>query len=457
MADGVFATLISKDRNDNALSNPIYIQLSDGTSAIGVTGGAIDVNIDNASIVVTATDLDIRDLDAAQDNVAISDGTDTLAVNYDGSINITDNGGSITVDGTVAVSSVAGTVTVDASDLDIRDLTKDSDSIQIWANTAKDGSGTDYVPLVDADGHLQIDVLTMPAISINAEKVDDSAFSIGSDYVSPAGFLADETAPDSVDEGDVGLARMTLDRKQLMVITDPSTDANRLGIDASGYITANINGTVTVDATDLDIRDLDANQDNVAISDGTDTLAVNYDGSINITDNGGSITVDGTVGISGTVTVQATDLDIRDLTHASDSVKVGDGTEFLAVNADGSINVNIVSSTITGEIHDFDQAGSVGAGSSSNHDYTVSNTMLLESVIVSASGNCKFEVQVGQLASLATVAVGFLNGRQGDTKQITFNPPVEIPATGTGTVRIIKTNRQLIAQDLYSTIIGIDA
>jgi hypothetical protein len=29
----------------------------------------------------------------------------------------------------------------------------------IYANTVKDGSGTDYVPLVDSDGHLQVDVL----------------------------------------------------------------------------------------------------------------------------------------------------------------------------------------------------------------------------------------------------------------------------------------------------------
>lgn len=121
----------------------------------------------------------------------------------------------------------------------------------------------------------------------------------------------------------------------------------------------NVLNTLTVQATDLDIRDLDAAQDNVAISDGTDTLAINADGSINITDNGGSITVDGTVAatqsgswtvaatqsgtwtidsITNPVTVTATNLDIRDLTHVSDSVKIGDGTDFLAINADGSIN-----------------------------------------------------------------------------------------------------------------------
>ena len=46
---------------------------------------------------------------------------------------------------------------------------------------------------------------------------DDAAFSIATSRVFPMGCLADETSPDSVDEGDVGVPRMTLDRKQLMV------------------------------------------------------------------------------------------------------------------------------------------------------------------------------------------------------------------------------------------------
>ena len=41
----------------------------------------------------------------------------------------------------------------------------------------------------------------------------------------------------------------------------------------------------------------------------------------------------------GALSVSASDLDIRDLTHVSDSVKIGDGTDFLLVNTDGSINV----------------------------------------------------------------------------------------------------------------------
>jgi len=43
-------------------------------------------------------------------------------------------------------------------------------------------------------------------------KVDDSVFNIASDRVLAIGAVADETTPDSVDEGDIGVLRMTLTR-----------------------------------------------------------------------------------------------------------------------------------------------------------------------------------------------------------------------------------------------------
>lgn len=100
---------------------------------------------------------------------------------------------------------------------------------------------------------------------------------------------------------------------------------------------------------DVDIRDLSHTQDSIKIGDGTDFMLVNADGSINAViphlayaddsvtaHQGGTWTIDS---ITDPVTVSATDLDVRDLTHVSDSVKIGDGTDLLAVNADGSLNV----------------------------------------------------------------------------------------------------------------------
>ena len=45
--------------------------------------------------------------------------------------------------------------------------------------------------------------------------VDDAAFGIATSLVTPVGYLADETATDSVGEGDIGVARMTLDRRTI--------------------------------------------------------------------------------------------------------------------------------------------------------------------------------------------------------------------------------------------------
>lgn len=333
-------------------SGRVVVKIQDSTGdALDSTTGALHVLLQNASLVVTATDLDIRDLSAAQDNVAISDGTDVLAINADGSINVSFTAGAeikIT-DGTDdleinADGSINAVVT--ATDLDVRDLTHVSDSIKI-------GDGTDFLA-VNADG------------SVN--------------------------------------------------ITDNG-------------------GSLTVDAADLDIRDLSASQDNVAISDGVDTLAVNADGSINSV-------------------VTATDLDIRDLTHASDSIKIGDGTDFVAVNTDGSLNVVVKENPGT-EVVDYDTSAAVAGGASDNHDYTSTN-FLLQGVFAAASGKMKIEIRIETGAAtnvFNTIAVQF-NSTANPNMELILKSAYQVPAGAR--VRVIRTNRENQAQDVYSTILGVE-
>jgi len=286
MADGVFPSLVSKDRDVNAITNPIYTQLTNGTAVVGVTGGALDVNVDNTTIAVTQSGTwDIGTV-----------GTITNVVSVD------DNGGSLTVDGTVDVGTVSGTVTV----------------------------------------------------------------------------------------------------------------------------------TGTVSATQSGVWDI-----------GTVTTLTGITNDVNIADGGNSITVD------------AVDLDIRPLTLAEDAVKIS--ANATANGAGNPIYVSVVEGgASTTEVQDYATA-TPASGATANHDYTVTGTtMLVRSVIVSASGNCKFEIQGGPLASLSTYAVGFLTGREGDTKQVNFSPAIEVPVTSTGTVRVAITNRQNQSMDVYSTIIGDD-
>ena len=94
-----------------------------------------------------------------------------------------------------------------------------------------------------AGNEMQVDVLTMPTVTVNSHAVtnagtfavqvdgsaltalqliddpvftDDAAFTPGTSKVGAVGFIADEATTDSVDEGDIGAARMTLDRKQIV-------------------------------------------------------------------------------------------------------------------------------------------------------------------------------------------------------------------------------------------------
>lgn len=301
----------------------------DGSVNITDNGGSLTVD---GSVTVSATDLDIRDLDATQDNVAISDGTDTLAINADGSIN----------------------AVVSATDLDIRDLSSAQDSVEVLQATHD-----------NLNGNMTIQV------------------------------------------GDVDVS-----------------NSNPVPVSDAG-------GSLTVDATDLDIRNLIFATDKVDVT-------------------GSDVTV------SNTVTVAATDLDIRDLTHLTDSIKIGDGVEFLAINTDGSINVVPQEDPGTERVN-FDTSANIAAGASDNHDFLFTNEAKLFQVQASASGKLKAEVQIetGSATNVFnTVMVGF-NSTATPNIDLMFAKYALVPAGAR--VRVIRTNRDNQAQDVYSTIIGIES
>jgi len=55
-------------------------------------------------------------------------------------------------------------VTITGNQLTV-ELDEANDSVLIYGNTVKDGSGTSYVPLLDADGHVQVDVLSTTMVA----------------------------------------------------------------------------------------------------------------------------------------------------------------------------------------------------------------------------------------------------------------------------------------------------
>lgn len=165
------------------------------------------------------------------------------------------------------------------------------------------GADGDYVPFsINADGELRVTTAGGSAPS----HTDDAAFTVATDNVSPIGALLDDTATDSVDEGDVGVLRMSADR--------------RLYVDAD--ITAQSVGDITI-ADGGNVISTDWNGTAPPIGAGTEaaalrvTLATDSTGVVSIDDNGSTISVDdgsGSLTVDGTVTANlgATDNAVLD-------------------------------------------------------------------------------------------------------------------------------------------------
>lgn len=113
------------------------------------------------------------------------------------------------------------------------------------------------------------------------------------------------------------------------------------------------------------------------------------------------------------------------------------------------------------EVHDYNTASTVAKDATSNHDYVVADgeTFLFSGVLAAASGKMKIEIQIGDGDDpevFATKAVRFNSTANPNCDADFFNKAIEVVGTANGTtVRIIRTNLDNQAQDLYTTIIGV--
>lgn len=81
-------------------------------------------------------------------------------------------------------------------------------SVVMWGGVLSTALG---IPVSSGSGSVtsSVDLLTIGGVAL---PLDDAAWPVATSVPLPMGFLADETASDSVDEGDIGIGRMTLDR-----------------------------------------------------------------------------------------------------------------------------------------------------------------------------------------------------------------------------------------------------
>jgi hypothetical protein len=200
----------------------------------------------------------------------------------------------------------------------------DGPSIGSYINTVTGG----VIDSTDVSGTDGLNVNVLNDIAVELDQANDSV-AIG-DGTTLFGAAVEDVAAGSAH---AGFASMAVQDAVLSALGSVDGDFTHLRTNANGAVWMEfVNSSIAVTATDLDIRDLAFATDKVDVSGSEVSLDAATLAALE------TITV-----LQGTSpwVVSATDLDIRDLSHSQDSVKIGDGTDFLAVNADGSINVAI--------------------------------------------------------------------------------------------------------------------
>lgn len=135
---------------------------------------------------------------------------------------------------------------------------------------------------------------------------------------------------------------------------------------------------------------------------------------------------------------------------------VTDGTDTMLVNTDGSINVVITDSTPGTPVNNFKNAVSIAAGATDNHDYTVTagKTFYLNELESSGSSKAKMEVQVETGVATGVFTSRFVQFNSTATPNMTIHLDNPIAVAAGVRVRLVMSNNDNQAQNLYSTISG---
>lgn len=252
-----------------------------------------------------------------------------------------------------------------------------------------------------------------------------------------------------------------------IIIVDSSNTSLGVTVDGTGALktTATFTGSVSADQG---IPNTAANGWPVKITDGTNILGtpanpVRFDPTGTTTQP---------VSLSGNVTVvQTTGTNLHTVV---DSGTITNITNPVAATQSGSWSVAVkdssgnaittanplpvfLSATVPGtEVNNYSTASAVAANATSNHDYTITSgkTFIGKKFWASASGKMKVEVQISPDGStFNTKWVGFNSTAH---PNITIDlDTFSVSDSGTGSkIRIIRTNLDKGAQDLYSTISG---
>lgn len=183
----------------------------------------------------------------AEDSAHVSGDTVTMA-----GVVRSDAAGALAADGDRTVLQVDGNgylkVANQNPNLAADDSTNSTAKVPVLGAVAASSAPTwtngRQVPLsVTTDGALRVS-----GGSGGTSMTDDAAFTAGTTAITPAGAMFDDTSPDSVDEGDGGVLRMSANRNLYSTIRDAAGNERGANVNASNELLVAATGTVTANA-----------------------------------------------------------------------------------------------------------------------------------------------------------------------------------------------------------------
>jgi len=250
----------------------------------------------------------------------------------------------------VDISNV--TLTTEGSDVAIDvSLDKANDNVLVYANTAKDGSGTSYVPLIDTDGHLQVDILSSASLTVGdgggSLTVDDGGVTLSIDDGSSS-ITVDTTGTSGLEvvqatAGDLNVTEANSNAiKTAVELIDNAISGSEMQVDVVASLPAGDNNIGNVDIASA-IPSGTNIIGSVKISDGNETANVDSFNNLNVVETNSTAiktaveTIDNAIdGTEMQVDVVAS-LPVG--TNTIGNVKLTDGTETASVDSNNRLEV----------------------------------------------------------------------------------------------------------------------
>lgn len=273
----------------------VDVNITGGSVSIGAeveikndSGNPIPISDNGGSVTVDSTNLDIRDLTFADDKVDASGTVLGAGTNYVGKVRLTDGatdgeivplagynaqavavvdgsgnqitsfggGTQYTEDVASAADPVGGVIIARRRDSLSAETTTDGDNVAL--NSTNKGElyvkHVDAIPITDNGGSVTVDnggtfvtqengaALTALQLIDDAIIADDASFTPATTKIMMAGFEYDDTATDSVDEGDAGAARMSANRNIYIQIRDAAGNERGVNVNASNELKVDASG-----------------------------------------------------------------------------------------------------------------------------------------------------------------------------------------------------------------------